>query len=601
MAPRGTSRRGGGGTEPDPAGGVVRRAGRLGRAIRTWLSHGGSSAAIDEAQRRFVDHEAIRGRDRAERATMAARLVRALGALQRAEVSGGDTFADDVIRHVRSGSWFDAARVALMAGDTDGELSTAYAALLQRARAVREVENQRFAERLVAWNAHPVAEPAMLPVERVIENVVAPIADNRAVFVLLMDGMDLVVWRQLHAELAGRGWTWWRPDAAPAAPVAVAMLPSVTAFSRTSLFAGEPMSGAQPHERQHFAAHHALARSAIAGRRPLLFHKSDLGGSEGLAAEVRAAIGDRQQRVVGAVINAIDDWLDRSDQVTPRWSVTAIPLLEALLQEAAAAERAVVVLSDHGHLLDHDTSSPRSGESARWRSLAAGGASDGEVVASGARVRAATGQESVVLAVRESLRYTGKKTGYHGGATPQEVVAPIAVLSRDELGVAGWRPVLDSAPPWWSNASSHTAGVPVSQTGRDAGQRQTTTAMQDGELTPPVRVETTARGEAVAPPWIGLLLASPLFAMQRELAGRVAPRDEQMRALLETLERHNGRASRPAVASALALSELRVRGVFAGARRVLNVEGFAVLEEEASTGTLTLNRELLRVQFGLGG
>ncbi|MBK9410367.1 MAG: hypothetical protein IPN47_20435 [Gemmatimonadetes bacterium] len=142
------------------------------------------------------------------------------------------------------------------------------------------------------------------------------------------------------------------------------------------------MSGAQPHERQHFAAHHALARSAIAGRRPLLFHKSDLGGSEGLAAEVRAAIGDRQQRVVGAVINAIDDWLDRSDQVTPRWSVTAIPLLEALLQEAAAAERAVVVLSDHGHLLDHDTSSPRSGESARWRSLAAGGASDGEVVAS---------------------------------------------------------------------------------------------------------------------------------------------------------------------------------------------------------------------------
>ncbi|MBK9410366.1 MAG: hypothetical protein IPN47_20430 [Gemmatimonadetes bacterium] len=199
------------------------------------------------------------------------------------------------------------------------------------------------------------------------------------------------------------------------------------------------------------------------------------------------------------------------------------------------------------------------------------------------------------------MRYTGKKTGYHGGATPQEVVAPIAVLSRDELGVAGWRPVLDSAPPWWSNASSQTAGVPVSQTGRDAGQRQTTTAMQDGELTPPVRVETTARGEAVAPPWIGLLLASPLFAMQRELAGRVAPRDEQMRALLETLERHNGRASRPAVASALALSELRVRGVFAGARRVLNVEGFAVLEEEASTGTLTLNRELLRVQFGLGG
>jgi hypothetical protein len=105
---------------------------------------------------------------------------------------------------------------------------------------------------------------------------------------------------------------------------------------------------------------------------------------------------------------------------------------------------------------------------------------------------------------------------------------------------------------------------------------------------------------AAAPSWIGALLASPVYAAQRELAGRVAPDPERMRAVLETLDRHQGRAPRAAIAAALGVPEIRVRGLIAGVRRILNVEGFAVLEEEEATGMLSLNRELLRVQFGLG-
>jgi hypothetical protein len=91
-----------------------------------------------------------------------------------------------------------------------------------------------------------------------------------------------------------------------------------------------------------------------------------------------------------------------------------------------------------------------------------------------------------------------------------------------------------------------------------------------------------------------------VYTAQRALAGRAAPRDEQMRGVLEALAQRQGRVPRATVAATLGLPELRVRGVVAGVRRVLNVEGFAVLEEEEATGTLTLNFALLRAQFALG-
>ena len=47
------------------------------------------------------------------------------------------------------------------------------------------------------------------------------------------------------------------------------------------------------------------------------------------------------------------------------------------------------------------------------------------------------------------------------------------------------------------------------------------------------------------------------------------------------------------------MPEVRVRGLAAGVRRVLNVEGFPILEEEEGTGTLSLNLALLRKQFSL--
>lgn len=570
-------------------GAVGRRAAMYAHAITEVLEGHGSLDTTQAAWTAFTTHVDVEAdANRAQRSAMALRILRALEEPAR----GGDAGLGAMVRqHVSSGSWLDAARTSLLGGESSSELAGAYAELMGRARARREVETLLFAERLVSWNESPNAEPEVMPVERVIELTVAPVADVRPVLVVLMDGLDMGVWRALRADLSTRHWTWWQPRAATTAPVALATLPSVTSASRASLFAGTAKSGNQSTEKPDFAAHASLRRSTVNNRSPVLFHKAELGTGNALSTELRRAVEDRQQRVVGAVINAVDDLLDKSDQVLPRWGIAAVPLLDALLQEAALAERAVIILSDHGHILDHDTIMQRGGEGARWRAGDANSVGPGEVLARGPRVRAACGQDAVVLAASEALRYTGKKTGYHGGASLQEVIAPVAVLSRDALGVDGWRPVIDSPPAWWEPA----AATSTPQVSIAAGSAIAATA-RSGEA-PPRDAAPSAR--AVFPTWIETLLQSPMYTSQRTLVGRSAPSNEQVREVLCAISQGQGRTARTTIAAALAIPEMRVRGLTAGMRRLLNIEGFPVLEEEDGTGTLLLNVELLRKQFAL--
>lgn len=565
---------------------VPRRASAFAEAIADVLEGRGSLASVEAAGVAFTSHTEIAADPgRAERARMAVRTARALLETARGPETG---LGAAIRRYVADGSWLDTARTQLLGGDPSAELAQAYTSLLRHARERREVENLLFAERLVAWNASPNPEPEMVPVERALELMVAPIATARPVLVVLLDGLDLGVWRALRADLTARHWTWWQPSVAATPPVGLATLPSVTSASRASLFAGVVKMGNQSTEKPDFAAHAALARTTVNNRAPVLFHKAELGADNALAPAVRRAIEDKQQRVVGTVINAVDDWLDRSDQVLPRWSLNAVPLLDSLLQEAALAGRAVVVVSDHGHLLDHDTVMQRGGEGARWRTGEALSVGPGEVVVHGSRVRAACGKDPIIVAASEALRYTAKKTGYHGGAAPQEVIAPIAVLSRDALGVEGWRPVIDAPPLWWEASSS----TPSASAGASEYAKPTVQIAA-------APVAGGAEARVALPAWVDVLLASAVYASQRAMVGRIAPTDDQMRAVLGALMQGGGRVARGTVAAALTIPEVRVRGLTAGMRRVLNVEGFPILEEEEGTGTLMLNLDLLRKQFSL--
>jgi hypothetical protein len=56
---------------------------------------------------------------------------------------------------------------------------------------------------------------------------------------------------------------------------------------------------------------------------------------------------------------------------------------------------------------------------------------------------------------------------------------------------------------------------------------------------------------------------------------------------------------RGALAQKLGEPELRIPGIVAAMRRILNVEGYAVLAVDDASGSVVLNRQLLEVQFEL--
>src|SRR6185312_11028781 len=214
---------------------------------------------------------------------------------------------------------------------------------------------------------------------------------DKPVLLIVMDGMSQPIARELESELTSRRWNFWSSTQRELPP-AVAALPSVTQFSRTSLLAGRLVSGSQDTETRLFTSRSDL-------RRPVLFHKDDLAPA---SDEVLHEIADTDRRVVGVVINAIDDELGGSGQISPDWSLEYLAVLRGILAEAATAGRVVVLTSDHGHSLDTGSTRSRSASatSDRWRVGTV--EDDDELHVTGSRVL--SGGEFVGLAV-ESTRY----------------------------------------------------------------------------------------------------------------------------------------------------------------------------------------------------
>ena len=161
----------------------------------------------------------------------------------------------------------------------------------------------------------------------------------------------------------------------------------MTEFSRTSLLVGRLRQGSSSDETIGFEQHPALVGRLRTGLPPILFHKAALQEADDvvLASEVRKEIRSSQRRVVGVVVNAVDDNLSKGDQLDTRWSRDAIKVLPALLHEARGARRLVVLLSDHGHVLDHQTHARSGDGSDRWRTAVGSPAND-ELTVQGSRV-----------------------------------------------------------------------------------------------------------------------------------------------------------------------------------------------------------------------
>jgi PglZ domain len=519
------------------------------------------------------------------------------------------TVASAVGWQADEGAFVDWARFRLLGGDELTELSQAYSAMRAAVIARRNAFDQAFSLALLQWNGNtPSVEGRIVPVESVLDRVVGPIAATHPVMLLVMDGLSTSIYRELFSRIGSLGWTEMVPADAEHPLIGVAALPTVTEVSRTSLLCGRLTMGAAAQEKTGFAGHATLLAHSRTDAPPRLFHKGDLADSTNLSPEVRATIANTHQRVVGVVYNAVDDHLSGPDQLRQCWALEDLRLLLPLLREAREARRVVVITADHGHLLEDGTTQVSGTAnpdkiSDRWRPGRDARAPH-EVACVGGRVVTADGSRAVVCLWGESARYAGRKNGYHGGVSPQEVTVPLSVIVPLGMNLAGWQLAPPAQPEWWELPHVAPASVPVAAPTtalRSSGRRTAAPVAQPSLFEAQAAPLSSPVGSASADDdWIGALLASAIYASQRQLAARVALPDDKMRLLLVSLSERGGKLSRAALAQRLALPEVRLGGLLSAVRRMLNVDQAPVLMVDESAGTIELNRVLLLQQFRIG-
>lgn len=526
---------------------------------------------------------------------MAVRLLRRR--LQPSTADPPTDLAAAAAAYIDEGAWIDEARLTLLAGDPIPAMGQVAHRLAMEATEERREVDRAFARALARWSTHaPTDGSRVLPIERVLEDVVAPLAASVPVLLLLIDGL---AWAQAHRmfdDVAAKGLRRWAPGGS--LPPVIAALPSITQVSRSSLFAGQAIAGGPEVEREGFSGHPAL-REVSRGRSPVLFHKSDLAPVDGHPAPaVAEAVADPEQRVVGVVVNAVDDHLDKGAQLELAEGLRAIRPLEHLLSLAVEADRAVVIVADHGHIreLGSEVKPHPGGE--RWRPADGAPHPEDEVLVEGPRVLRGDGR--VILPATEGLRYNAtKKLGYHGGATPQEVLCPLAVFAPATQEIDGWLPAIPQQPTWWDDKPPSVEVEPppphvVVEPPTDA-RGVPTLFGEDHEVPPPV-------GDAepgAHPGWVQDLLDSDLFAAQRDGAGRQTLEKEAVAHLLTQLDRAGGTLTAEAFAQSAGVSLSRARGKATALATLLNIDGYPVITVDQS-GEVRLDRGLLMEQFRLG-
>lgn len=547
------------------------------------------------------------------RTRMAVRLLRWLGREESRDTGRPASLAVEADWYVRETSWVDFAREVLTVGDPVKEASSAYLLLDQAVEARRRETSQRFANALAGWLETGGDTGAVVPVENVLSRIVVPLVEARCpVLLIVIDGMSWAVAREVLADPHALRWAeLCLPEGAGSELSALATVPSVTEYSRTSLLSGELCRGAAADEARAFASHAGLLAAIGKGPPPALFHKSTLTeGSRGpLTEDVRRQIADARERVLGVVINAVDERLANAQQERSRWRIDTIHPLPSLLEAAWEADRVVIIASDHGHVLHRDgdgTPFPDAGE--RWRP-AVGAPRKGEVVLRGTRVLAdgepaSGGARSVIVPWDASTRYGGFKNGYHGGAAPEEMLAPLLVLARRGRPLEGFIPHVPVRPEWWQ--------APL--------QGKTTLAHTEeaASTTPPVAAKSSTDYPGVADlpifksiiesaaktsspvardSWIAALMQSGVFLAQKELVKRHLPSEEDVRKVLEVLHRQGGSMTRAAFAVKVGVDPPRVDGFLAKVARLLNIDGYEILKLDRERDVVTLQEDLLLTQF----
>lgn len=599
---------------PALPGGFNQRLSKYAEALSSILS-GGDLTSAELAYRELYSHWLAMRPDRKaqlRRAEMALRLSRWLARREPEKTSGASQLLDC---YLSDGSFVDWARSQLWEGDSHEQLNHVYKVIADKAAERRENHNKTFGRYLPELAKDKQLPPHQMAVELALERVLAPVAAEKPVLLLVLDGMSAAVYRELQEELAYHGWIEVRSGEGQPEPCLITAFPTVTEVSRCSLLSGCLAVGEAGAEKKAFANHPLLKKTASSRFPPVLLHKQDLqeSGRRALATGSRALIASTEHRIVGAVINAIDDQLSSSGQVSLEWNMQTVPLLRQLLEAARESNRAIVVTSDHGHVSDHDSGFIDSESSGGERYRLEGSAGQLEVKLSGARVLTET--QTMLIPWSERVRYTkARSNGYHGGGSLQEVTIPLGVYqsATDPEGLPGWVEQLAFKPAWWSEEDDVSMKEDATleldkQLGRAA--KKTTKVPADDrtddlfELAKePVENAKEQRAQAfdiAKPEWVDRLTASPVYQGLRRKSARIPVTDEQLKRFLVLLDQKQGTVMDSVVAAELKIPPIRMRGFLSAVQKLLNVDGYPILSVHRDSGTIKLDIGNLKRQFEL--
>jgi hypothetical protein len=583
--------------------GFAQRLGRFGARLRKLLASPETSdlELLTEAHTAIKQHEQASHpphQRRIERVDMAFRLSVWLTESIRSQTEPLKDLGHAIQSYVQEGGFVDWARLSLRHGDPIGELSEAYRKLFDRVAEIQEGQSHQFAKLLQNWVEVGSYGKGFLPIENILAGIVAPLADQVPVLLVVIDGMSVAVCRELMANLQDSDWATITQVGQPSALMAgLAAIPSLTETSRTSLLCGQLTAGDQRTEQKGFSSHNALVKASRSKHPPLLFHKGALQDDDdsGLTGQVRGAIKEPQNKIVGVVVNAVDDYLSKGEQIDVRWAPQELKVLSVLLYEAKIAGRLVILVSDHGHILDCGMEHLAAGDSERWRSNGTPPTAK-ELQVKGQRV-VIPESKALIAPWSEKLRYKPKKTGYHGGLNPQEMIVPIAVLSTPGDCPDGWVEAPVDEPLWWNTS------MPELEDQLEAPQAQPEESQAHlGPLFSLIEAEVNPSGAESAPgtpKWIFELLDSASYQAQKKLTGRLAPEEALLTDVLARLDRHGYQMSLTALAKSLNLSSTQLQQVIQSLQRILNIDGYAVLTLDKAHSTVALNQKLLIQQFGL--
>lgn len=495
--------------------------------------------------------------------------------------------------YVRDLAWLDRELTQLRQGAPSPEVAAAFGRLIRSATERRRSLDLAFARTLPS--AAGQTPSTLLAVETVLPTVVADLVGTRKVLVIVVDGMSMPVAVELAESVVGggdNGWTEVVRAEDGGREAVLAAFPTETAYSRTSLLTASLRRGDSGVERSAFGTHPFWPAKI----RAQLVHKDGLAGRDGgdLGAELTEAFtaATTKHHVVAVVLNAVDESLPTSRQADdPTWHYRDVPGLPELLERAALDGWVVVLTSDHGHVLEHDsTHRPDSTGGARWRLPGDRPPAEDEVLLRGPRVLV-PGNEAV-LAATEDIRYGRRTRGYHGGASLAEVTIPLVVLlppGAPEL--AGWTFHSLGPPDWWTGRAVAAPVAPAPVPTRPSRRRSR--PADDAPTLFGEPAETASQASAGQ----GLISSATFVAAHKAFPRNRVPDPDTVAKVVDVLVAAGGRAPVAAVLQAAGAPGRNPRALVGALKKLLNFDQFPVIDLVDDDRTVVLNRTLLDEQF----